>query len=109
MMPTALEEQRKRALTAEWEGLCRADQGCKTACCYYEGSACENLKIVDNKTGAGVCSVYDLRFGLHKNLEGQTFRCVPFRTYLQHHPAVEGCGYKVVLSIEGVPVVRGKP
>ena len=91
-----------------WEGMCRPEHGCKTACCYYQGSPCEELRIMNTKTNRGVCRVYPTRFGVHKTVAGETFQCVPYAAYLKHQPAHPKCGYAVVKSIEGMPVVRGQ-
>lgn len=65
--------------------------------------------MTDTKKGIGVCSIYATRFGVHKTVAGEQFQCVPMRVALVKKPAPASCGYAAVRSIEGVPVVRGKP
>ena len=96
----------ERGLDA-WERLCYPTQGCKTACCFYADSPCEHL-ILDPATQVGRCAIYDHRFGEHQTVDGQRFQCVPMSVKLR----IEGaphlqCGYAVIRSVEGVPIVRG--
>jgi len=103
---------RKVPLTPEqasdlWERKCEPANGCRTACCYFEGSACENLRVMNTKTGRAVCRIYFDRFGEHKTVDGKAFRCVPFMVWLRTKPAPAKCGYAGVTAIDGVPVVRG--
>ena len=74
------------------------------------GSPCEKLEFTDDAKSIGRCTIYSKRFGVHQTVAGQSFRCVPMTTKLLTdgvpHP---NCGYNVVRSIEGVPVVRGLP
>ena len=106
---SAVEAERRKRLVAEWEGMCDPSKGCRTACCHWNGSPCEKLKIMDHKTGAGVCTIYHKRYGERKTVAGEQFRCGTIREWLMTKPAPEKCGYLAVGSIEGVPVVRGKP
>lgn len=91
-----------QALT-RWEGLCDPAKGCGVACCYYEGSPCTELDLETKQ-----CRIYDHRFGLRATMDGKRFRCASMREFLLHKPAPTLCGYRVVQSIEGVPVVRGQ-
>ena len=94
--------------TDRWERKCDPSKGCRTACCYFEGSPCEELFVTDHSAGVGRCRVYPMRFGEHQTVAGATFRCVPFGQWLQHRPAPDACGYEDVVRVNGVPVVRGQ-
>lgn len=107
-MALTLEEKRKERLTTEWEGLCVSRSGCGTACCYHEGSACEHLKIIDKKSGAGVCNIYEKRFGWHSTVSGKRFECVPMRAWLLHKTPPRECGYWGIGSIENEKTDFGK-
>lgn len=88
--------------------MCDSSKGCRTACCYYEGSPCEHLRIIDHQENRGVCRIYAERFGEHQTVAGERFQCVPYGEYLKHQPAHAKCGYSVIHSIEGIPVIRGQ-
>lgn len=96
-----------------WESLCDPSKGCHAACCYFEGSPCEEL---DRETLR--CRVYITRFGLRQTVDGKPFRCAPMaeKLLVEGVPHVQ-CGYRVVRSIEHrpvainpeVPVIAGLP
>ena len=65
--------------------------------------------MTNQKKGIGVCDIYATRFGVHKTVAGEEFQCVPMRVALMNKPAPNKCGYSSITSIEGIPVVRGKP
>ena len=88
--------------------MCDPAKGCRTACCYYNGSPCEELRIMNTKTNRGVCRVYPTRFGVHKTVAGEAFKCASMADWLMEKPAPESCGYAVVRRIEGLPVIRGQ-
>lgn len=119
-MQSTLEDKRKHNLLVEWESMCDPRRlGCQTACCFYEGSPCVHLKWVDRKEKVGVCDIYDRRFeecivcnegkARHKTVDGKVFQVVPMWVRLQHVQAPDRCGYASVRSVNGIPVVRGKP
>ena len=64
--------------------------------------------MTDDANQVGRCKVYADRFALRHTVSGVAFQCVPMTVKLKTdgvpHPK---CGYAVVRSIEGVPVVRG--
>ena len=104
-MSLSLEEKRKVSLKTEWESYCDNRNGCGTACCFYEGSPCENLQWIKKKEGIGVCSIYERRFGVRKTVDGKEFLCAPMFVRLKEegipHPK---CGYASVRSIQGEAV-----
>ena len=85
-----------------WERLCDPTKGCGVACCHYEGSPCTELDVETQR-----CRVYATRFGKRQTVEGKTFKCASMADWLMHKPAPEHCGYSIIRSIEGIPVVRG--
>lgn len=87
--------------------MCDSSKGCRTACCHWEGSPCENLRWTDKAKGIGVCSIYDTRFGIRKTVDGKEFRCVPASTWIKHVLPPVLCGYYNVIHVEGIPTVRG--
>jgi len=76
-----------------WEGYCDPSKGCRTACCYYKGSACEQLEITDIEKGIGRCKVYETRFGDRHTVSGELFKCVPIHVFMQHDRVPAKCGY----------------
>ena len=85
-----------------------SELGCGTRCCFYEGSPCTQLEFTDAAKQVGRCKVYPERFGRRHTVSGVAFQCVPMIAKLKldgvPHPK---CGYNVVRSLEGVPIVRG--
>lgn len=90
--------------TERWEAKCQPALGCGVACCYHEGSPCEALDMTTAR-----CTIYAQRFGRHHTVAGHEFICAPMAIYLQHKPAPPCCGYRNVLTVDGVPVVQGQP
>lgn len=113
-MQLELDEKRKASLLAEWEGLCDPSKGCKTDCCFYEGSPCVHLEWIDEEKKIGRCSIYEHRFdkcslcgqekAQHKTVDGKVFQIVPMWVRLQHTLAPEKCGYSKIISIQGKKV-----
>lgn len=93
---------------SEWESMCNPESGCKTKCCFYNGSPCENLDIYKTELSAGRCRIYESRFGIRKNLKGEEFQCVPMHAYLLLKKAPELCGYGDITSVNGKTTQRGK-
>jgi len=88
--------------------MCTPAGGCLTRCCFYDGSPCDKLEFTDAAKSVGRCTVYATRFGVHQTLMGTSFKCASMADWLMQKPAPEKCGYAVVRSIEGMPVVRGQ-
>ena len=63
---------------------------------------------MNTKTNRGVCRIYPMRFGVHQTVAGKTFKCASMADWLMNKPAPAQCGYAVVRSIEGLPVIRGR-
>ena len=90
--------------TDAWERLCDPSKGCRTACCYYRGSPCEHLRIIDHAANRGVCRIYPVRFGIHRTLAGQAFVCAPLHVAMRYHTVPPRCGYAAITSVNGHPV-----
>ena len=107
-MSLSLQEKRDQALKAEWEGMCDPSKGCRTVCCFFEGSPCEELQWVDRKKGIGRCRVYLTRHGRHKTINGKEFMCVDMKQWLALNIPVRECGYHPLTAVEGVKTQYGK-
>lgn len=74
----------------ENESLCRR---CGACCGVSEKDPCVHLE--KKADGTYFCAIYDKRFGIHKTVNGNEFKCVPLRNILSGfwYGAVN-CGYK---------------
>jgi hypothetical protein len=85
-------EQRLLEMQMKYEGLCRR---CGACCGVYENDPC--VELVRDPDGTYHCSDYDNRFGLHKTVHGNEFKCVPFRRIVGGSWSGSWrCGYKKV-------------
>ena len=73
----------------EWESRCLS---CGSCCGALE-DPCEHLARLSE--GKYSCRIYENRFGVHKTIKGNLFKCVPLREILHSRwPGDECCGYK---------------
>lgn len=72
------------------ESLCKR---CGACCGVVENDPCVHLE--KKSEGAYFCSIYENRFGIHKTIHGNEFKCVPFRKIISGFwSGATGCGYK---------------
>lgn len=83
-------EQWLKLTQERWEALCGR---CGACCGVVEGDPCEHLR--GSKKGEYYCSIYENRFGEHRTVNGNVFKCVPVRQIIHNSwPGDECCGYK---------------
>lgn len=72
------------------ESLCKR---CGACCGVAENDPCVHL--VKEPCGTYFCSIYENRFGIHKTVNGNEFKCVPSRNIISGFWfGASGCGYK---------------
>jgi len=63
---------------------------CGTCCGSKDGHPCEHLA---REGDIYYCTIYELRFGVHKTTTGGIFRCVSIREIIETNGGFPGCGY----------------
>ncbi len=90
MMDEAAYESYLKKAQEENESLCKR---CGACCGVVENDPCVHLERRPDNTY--FCSIYDRRFGTHKTVHGNEFKCVPLRHIVfGFWDGASNCGYK---------------